>query len=137
MRALPSVASQVARWLAASPASVHLDVGETGAVAERHLAQRIGLAGRGAGQRHVGLDDGGAGAGRRADDVARGDEAPFLAGAGEHQQQRLGQLGALGDADDGAVGHERGVERDDRLLAGRALADQAVAATWRAPQPAA
>jgi len=59
-------------------------------------------------------------------DVARGDEASFLGRADKHEEERLGKLDALGDAHDGAVGHECRVERDHRLLAGRALADQAV-----------
>ncbi len=59
--------------------------------------------------------------------VARGDQARLLAGAGEHQQQRLGELRALGDAHQRAVGHEGGVERDHRLLARRARADRRIA----------
>ena len=93
-----------------------------GACAERNLAQRIGLAGRGTGERDVRFDHGRARAVAELDDVARGDEAPFVAGAGEDQQQRLVEPGSLGNADDGAVRHERGVERDHGLLAGGAFA---------------
>ncbi len=54
-----------------------------------------------------------------AEEIARGDEACLSAGADKEQQQRPGELGAAGDVDHRAVGHEGGVERLHGVLCGR------------------
>ena len=111
---------QVAGGLAGQRA---LGVSEMRAVADRDVAQRIGLTRRRTPQCDVGFDHGRMGAVAQLEDIARGDEAPFRGRAGEDEEQRLVEPDRLADADDGAVRHERGVERDHGFLADSARSD--------------
>ena len=133
----PSVASQVARWLVASPASVTLDVRQVRSFAERDIAQRVGLTGapRQAAP-HAPRSMVARAPVAEPDDVARGDEASLRCRARKHQQQRLGQARTFLEANDCAVRHECGVECDDRVLARCACLRPAAAFGLPALQPA-
>ena len=66
------------------------------------------------------------------DDITDGGESGFAACTQEDDEQRLGDDRAGGNLDDGAVGHERRVQRNRRVFAGASCAGEAARnGVWR------
>ena len=78
--------------------SVHLTCTQAGAIADGDLAQRVGLPAQHPAARRGPRSSWPLRQPPTSTHVARGDQSRLCAGAGEHQQQRLGKLRAVGDA---------------------------------------
>ena len=93
-----------------------LDVVDVGVVADDELERGVDLM---AGGGVVALDQHGARALLDHDQRAGEHRGGFVAGRGKHQMDRPLDRRAVGNVDDGAVAHQRGVERDHALALGR------------------